>query len=48
MTNAKKRATAKPRVKFRDLDSKKSPKGGCADGKHISMLPGSGKTVTIG
>jgi hypothetical protein len=51
MTNAKKRATAKPRVKFRDLDSKKDLKGGCAEGKHISMFPasdGSAKSATIG
>jgi hypothetical protein len=28
MPNAKKKATAKPAVKFKDLKSKKDPKGG--------------------
>jgi hypothetical protein len=39
MASQKKKATAKPSVKFKDLRSKKDPKGGdavSATGKHIS------------
>jgi hypothetical protein len=40
MAPQKKKASAKTSVKFKDLTSKKNPKGGiivvCATGKHIS------------
>jgi hypothetical protein len=42
MASQKKKASAKASVKFRDLDSKKNPKGGiivvCVTGKHISKV----------
>ncbi len=39
MPAPKKKATANASAKFRDLKSKKDPKGGfCATGKHISKI----------
>jgi len=38
MTPAKKRTTAKARVSFKDLKSKKDAKGGCCAGTHYSQV----------
>jgi hypothetical protein len=38
MASTKKKATAKSRVSFKDLKSKKDPKGGCASGQHLPSM----------
>jgi len=38
MTPTKKKASAKARVKFKDISSKKDPKGGCCAGAHLKAV----------